>query len=151
MFLLTLFRKEKLQEAHQLQLFRANQRLLLEWSLKQSSEMEERGLPKNRAEAEKLLVEHHDWKVLPCYLAIHPETLHLARLLLQTELDARTERMGSIQDFGLGLIRSGHRSASVIQKSLTQLEEAKARLDRAWQKRLTTLEQARTLQVIQVH
>lgn len=63
-----LFRKEKLQEAHQLQLFKANQRLLLEWSIKQSSEMEERGLPKNRAEAEKLLVEHRDWKVLLCYV-----------------------------------------------------------------------------------
>lgn len=63
-----LFRKEKLQEAHQLQLFKANQRLLLEWSIKQSSEMEERGLPKNRAEAEKLIVEHHDWKVLLCYV-----------------------------------------------------------------------------------
>ncbi|XP_056867453.1 spectrin beta chain, non-erythrocytic 5 isoform X2 [Takifugu flavidus] len=118
-------RKEKLQEAHQLQLFKANQRLLLEWSIKQSSEMEERGLPKNRAEAEKLIAEHRDWK---------------------TELDARTERMGSIQEFGLGLIRSGHGSTSVIQRSLTQLEEAKSRLERAWQKRHTTLEQARTLQ-----
>lgn len=58
--------------------------------------------------------------------------------------------MGSIQEFGLGLIRSGHGSTSVIQKSLTQLEEAKFRLDRAWLKRHTTLEQARTLQVIQV-
>lgn len=58
--------------------------------------------------------------------------------------------MGSIQEFGLGLIRSGHRSASLIQTSLSQLEEAKARLDRAWQKRRATLEQARTLQVIQV-
>lgn len=58
--------------------------------------------------------------------------------------------MGSIQEFGLGLIRSGHPSASLIQTSLSQLEEAKAGLDRAWQKRRATLEQARTLQVIQV-
>lgn len=58
-----LFRKEKLQEAHQLQLFRANQRLLLEWSVKQSSEMAEKGLPKTRAEADRLIVEHQDWKV----------------------------------------------------------------------------------------
>lgn len=57
--------------------------------------------------------------------------------------------MGSIQEFGLGLIRSGHASTAAIQRSLSQLEEAKAGLDRAWQKRRTTLEQARTLQVIQ--
>lgn len=54
---------EKLQEAHQLQLFKANQRLLLEWSVKQSSEMAEKCLPKTRAEAERLIVEHQDWKV----------------------------------------------------------------------------------------
>ena len=59
-----LFRKEKLQEAHQLQLFKANQRLLLEWSVKQSSEMAEKGLPKkSRAEVDRLIVEHQDWKV----------------------------------------------------------------------------------------
>lgn len=63
-----LFRKERLQEAHQLQLFKANQRLLLEWSIKRGSEMEERGLPKNGAEAEKLIIEHHDWKVLLRYV-----------------------------------------------------------------------------------
>lgn len=57
--------------------------------------------------------------------------------------------MGSIREFGLGLVRSGHASASLIQKSLTQLEEAKSRLDRAWQRRRATLEQARTLQVTQ--
>lgn len=57
------FRKEKLQEAHQLQLFKANQRLLLEWSLKQSSEMAEKGLPKTRTEADRLIVEHQDWRV----------------------------------------------------------------------------------------
>lgn len=58
-----LFRKEKLQEAHQLQLFKANQRLLLEWSVKLSGEMAEKGLPKTRAEADRLIVEHQDWKV----------------------------------------------------------------------------------------
>lgn len=58
--------------------------------------------------------------------------------------------MGSIQEFGLGLIRSGHGSTSAIQKSLTQLEEAKLKLDQAWLKRRTTLEQARTLQVTKV-
>lgn len=56
-------RKEKLQEAHQLQLFKANQRLLLDWSVKQSTEMAEKGLPKTRAEADRLMVEHQDWKV----------------------------------------------------------------------------------------
>lgn len=58
-----LFRKEKLQEVHELQLFKANQRLLLEWSVKQSSEMAEKDLPKTRAEADQLIVEHQDWKV----------------------------------------------------------------------------------------
>ncbi|KAM7376448.1 hypothetical protein PAMP_006181 [Pampus punctatissimus] len=119
-------RKEKLQEAHQLQLFKANQRLLLEWSVKQGSEMVEKGLPKTRAEADRLIVEHQDWK---------------------TEIDARTERIDSVQDYGLGLIRSGHSSKAEIQKCLNQLEEAKAGLDRAWLNRNTTLEQARMLQV----
>uniref|UniRef100_I3J096 Spectrin, beta, non-erythrocytic 5 n=1 Tax=Oreochromis niloticus TaxID=8128 RepID=I3J096_ORENI len=119
-------RKEKLQEAHQLQLFKANQRLLLEWSLKQSSEMAEKGLPKTRTEADRLIVEHQDWR---------------------TEIDARAERINSVKDFGLGLIRSGHSSKSEIQKALNQLEEAKAGLDRAWLNRNITLEQARTLQI----
>uniref|UniRef100_A0A3Q3IUH0 Calponin-homology (CH) domain-containing protein n=1 Tax=Monopterus albus TaxID=43700 RepID=A0A3Q3IUH0_MONAL len=119
-------RKEKLQEAHQLQLFKANQRLLLEWSIKQSSEMAEKGLPKTRAEADRLIVEHQDWK---------------------TEIDARAERDDSVRDFGLGLVRSGHSAKAEIQKAVTQLEEAKARLDRAWLDRHQTLEQARTLQV----
>ncbi|XP_068195162.1 spectrin beta chain, non-erythrocytic 5 isoform X2 [Antennarius striatus] len=119
-------RKEKLQEAHQMQLFKANQRLLLEWSLKQSSEMTEKGLPKTRDEADRLIVEHQDWK---------------------TEIDARAERIDSVRDFGLGLIRSGHRSNVEIHKALSQLEEAKTGLDLAWKNRSTTLEQARTLQV----
>ncbi|XP_034721420.1 spectrin alpha chain-like, partial [Etheostoma cragini] len=119
-------RRGQLQEAHQLQLFSANQRLLLEWSVKQSADMAERGLPKTRAEAERLLGEHQDWK---------------------TEIDARAERIDSVRDFGLGLIRSGHGSKAEIQKALNQLEEAKSGLDRAWQNRSTTLEQARTLQV----
>lgn len=58
-----LFRKEKLQEAHELQLFKANQRLLLEWSHKRSGEAAEKGLPKTRSEADQLIVEHQDWKV----------------------------------------------------------------------------------------
>uniref|UniRef100_UPI0037E8FE98 spectrin beta chain, non-erythrocytic 5 n=1 Tax=Semicossyphus pulcher TaxID=241346 RepID=UPI0037E8FE98 len=119
-------RKEKLQEAHQFQLFKANQRLLLEWSVKQSSEMAEKGLPKTRAEADRLIVEHQDWK---------------------TEIDARAERTDSVRDYGLGLIRSGHSSKAEIQKALNQLEEAKSGLDRAWLNRSKTLEQARTLQV----
>ncbi|XP_070699072.1 spectrin beta chain, non-erythrocytic 5 [Pempheris klunzingeri] len=119
-------RGENLQEAHQLQLFKANQRLLLEWSVKQSGEMAEKDLPKTRAEAERLIVEHQDWK---------------------TEIEARGERVDSVRDFGLGLIRAGHGSKAEIQKALTQLEEAKSGLDRAWLNRSTTLEQAWSLQV----
>ncbi|XP_062252883.1 spectrin beta chain, non-erythrocytic 5 [Platichthys flesus] len=118
--------KDKLQEAHQLQLFKANQRLLLEWSIKQSKEMAEKGLPKTRAEADRLIVEHQDWK---------------------TEINARADRIASVRDFGLGLIRSGHGSQAELQKNLNQLEEARAGLDAAWLRRSTTLEQARTLKV----
>ncbi|KAK2826814.1 hypothetical protein Q5P01_021028 [Channa striata] len=119
-------RKEKLQEAHELQLFKANQRLLLEWSIKQSSEMAEKGLPKTRAEADHLIVEHQDWKA---------------------EIDARAERIDSVREFGLGLTRSGHSSKGEIHKALKQLEEAKAGLDQAWLDRNVILEQAQTLQV----
>lgn len=62
-------------------------------------------------------------------------------------MEARAERVDSVRDFGLGLIRSGHGSGPEIQKALSQLEEAKAGLDRAWRNRSTTLEQARVLQV----
>ena len=58
------FRKERLRGALDLQLFKANQRLLLEWSVKQQREMKEKGLPKSRTEADKLLVEHQDWRVI---------------------------------------------------------------------------------------
>lgn len=68
--------------------------------------------------------------------------------MVQTEIDARTERMDSVRDFGLGLIRSGHSLKADIQKALNQLEEAKSRLDQAWLNRNMTLEQARTLQVM---
>ncbi|XP_028993920.1 spectrin beta chain, non-erythrocytic 1 isoform X2 [Betta splendens] len=121
-------RKENLQEAHELQLFKANQRLLLDWSIKQSSDLAEKGLPKTRVEADQLLEEHQDWK---------------------TEIDARAERMDSVRDFGLGLIRSGHNSKAEIQKALKQLEEAKAGLERAWLDRGVTLEQAHTLTIFQ--
>lgn len=57
-------RKERLQESHQLQLFKANQRLLLDWTLKQSAEMMKKGLPKNKTEAESFILEHQNWKVL---------------------------------------------------------------------------------------
>lgn len=67
---------------------------------------------------------------------------------MQKEIDARTERLDSVRDFGLGLIRSCHSAKSEIQKALSQLEEAKSGLDRAWLKRNMNLEQARTLQVI---
>ncbi|KAM6973270.1 spectrin beta chain, non-erythrocytic 5 [Aplochiton taeniatus] len=119
-------RKERLQEAHQLQLFKANQRLLLDWSLKQTAEMEEKGLPKSKAEADRLIVEHEDWK---------------------TEIDARGERIDSVRDFGLGLVRSGHSSSAEIKTSLSKLEEAKTGLSQAWQNRKKTLDQALGLQI----
>lgn len=61
-------RKERLQESHQLQLFKANQRLLLDWTLKQTDEMVKKGLPKNKTEAESFIVEHQDWKVFTLFL-----------------------------------------------------------------------------------
>lgn len=69
-------------------------------------------------------------------------------LFAQTEIDARRERIDSVRDFGQGLIRSGHSSKTEIQRALSQLEEAKSGLDRAWLNRNTTLEQARTQQVM---
>ncbi len=67
---------------------------------------------------------------------------------MQTEIDAQAERMDTARDFGLALIRSGHSSKAEIQKSLNQLEETVSKLNQAWLNRNTTLEQARTLQVI---
>ncbi|XP_030641786.1 spectrin beta chain, non-erythrocytic 5 [Chanos chanos] len=119
-------RKERLQEAHQLQLFKANQRLLLDWTLKQSLEMEKKGLPKNKTEAEILIVEHQDWK---------------------TEIDARGERIDSVRSFGQSLVNSGHSDSAEINKALTKLENAKAELNQAWESRRNTLEQALGLQI----
>ncbi|XP_053700420.1 spectrin beta chain, non-erythrocytic 5 [Synchiropus splendidus] len=119
-------RKEKLQESHQLQLFKANQRLLLDWSLRQFSEMADKGLPRSRAESERLLVEHQEWK---------------------TEMDTRGERVDSVRDLGLRLITSGHSSKADIQEALEQLEEAGARLGQAWRERQRSLQQAHSLQL----
>ncbi|KAJ0009205.1 hypothetical protein NQD34_016620 [Periophthalmus magnuspinnatus] len=119
-------RKERLQEAHQLQLFKANQRLLLDWCKKCSRDMEQRGAPESPEEAEQFLTEHTDWR---------------------EEIDARSERIDSVKDFGLGMIRSGHEFKSEIQRALDQLDHAKSDLEQAWTKRGLVLEQARTLQM----
>uniref|UniRef100_A0A3B4AJ25 Spectrin, beta, non-erythrocytic 5 n=1 Tax=Periophthalmus magnuspinnatus TaxID=409849 RepID=A0A3B4AJ25_9GOBI len=117
---------ERLQEAHQLQLFKANQRLLLDWCKKCSRDMEQRGAPESPEEAEQFLTEHTDWR---------------------EEIDARSERIDSVKDFGLGMIRSGHEFKSEIQRALDQLDHAKSDLEQAWTKRGLVLEQARTLQM----
>lgn len=116
--------------------------------------MSEQGLPKTRAEADQLIVEHLDWKVslwwgTSALLGENSRSnVTLNSLFFQTEIDARAERMDSVRDFGLGLIRSGHSSKAEIQKALNQLQDAKAGLDRAWLNRNTILEQARTLKVM---
>ncbi|XP_034163832.2 spectrin beta chain, non-erythrocytic 5 [Pangasianodon hypophthalmus] len=119
-------RKERLQESHQLQLFKANQRLLLDWTLKQTAEMGKKSLPKSKAEAESLIVEHQDWKA---------------------EIDARAERIDSVKNFGQNLVKSGHSETTEIKKALSKLEDAKVRLIQAWEERKTTLDQALELQV----
>ncbi|KAK1793411.1 hypothetical protein P4O66_011796, partial [Electrophorus voltai] len=119
-------RKDRLQESHQLQLFKANQHLLLCWTLKQTTEMGKKGLPKNKAEAESFLVEHHDWKA---------------------EIDTRGERIDSVKNFGQNLVKSGHSDTPEIKKSLRKLEDAKSGLIQAWEERKSTLDQALNLQV----
>ncbi|XP_076156260.1 spectrin beta chain, non-erythrocytic 5 [Alosa pseudoharengus] len=119
-------RKERLHDAHELQLFKANQRLLLDVTLKNSSEMEQKGLPKSKAEAERMIAEHQDWK---------------------TEIDARADRIDSVRSFGQRLVKAGHRSAEEIKTALTSLEDAKKGLAKAWQDRRTMLDQALSLQV----
>ncbi|XP_057715583.1 spectrin beta chain, non-erythrocytic 5 isoform X1 [Corythoichthys intestinalis] len=113
-------RKDKLQEAHQLQQFKANQRLLMDWIVKQSNGLAEKEFPRTRAEANRLLVEHQDCK---------------------KEMDTRAERFTSVQDYGLSLIRSHHSCQAEIQKALEQLDNAKDGMDRAWQNHSTRLEQ----------
>ncbi|KAF7704200.1 hypothetical protein HF521_021272 [Silurus meridionalis] len=119
-------RKEHLQESHQLQLFKANQRLLLDWTLKQTAEMGKKGLPKSKAEAESLIVEHKDWKA---------------------EMDARCERIDSVKNFGQNLVKSSHSEKLEVKKALSNLADAKVRLIQAWEERMTTLDQALELQV----
>ncbi|KAG7256720.1 hypothetical protein CRUP_037947 [Coryphaenoides rupestris] len=118
-------RKERLQEVHQLQLFRANQRLLLGWSVRRSQELQEKLLPNSRAQALDLLQEHQD---------------------LKAELETREDRVASVRDFGLGLVRSGHGSAAEIQKAVEQLEDAQKTLYMSWEDRRTLLGQAKELQ-----
>ncbi|XP_062379447.1 spectrin beta chain, non-erythrocytic 5 [Sardina pilchardus] len=119
-------RKERLHDAHELQLFKANQRLLLDVTLKNSSEMAQKGLPKSKAEAERMIAEHKDWK---------------------TEIDARADRIDSVRSFGQRLVKAGHRSVEEIKAALTSLEDAKKGLDKAWQDRRSMLDQALSLQV----
>ncbi|KAL2098982.1 hypothetical protein ACEWY4_005462 [Coilia grayii] len=119
-------RKERLHDAHELQLFKANQRLLLDVTLKNSSEMAQKGLPKSKAEAESMIAEHQDWK---------------------PEIDARADRIDSVRSFGQRLVKSGHGSAQEIKAALSSLEDAKKGLATAWQDRRTLLDQALHLQV----
>ncbi|XP_028831275.1 spectrin beta chain, non-erythrocytic 5 isoform X2 [Denticeps clupeoides] len=119
-------RKERLHEAHELQLFKANQRLLLDVTLKHSSEMGQKGLPKSKAEAEVMISEHQDWK---------------------TEIDARGERVESVRSFGQQLVRSGHGATPEIRTALNDLEGAKAELVSAWHERRDILQQALRLQL----
>ncbi|XP_017558803.1 spectrin beta chain, non-erythrocytic 5 isoform X2 [Pygocentrus nattereri] len=123
-------RKEHLQESHQFQLFKANQRLLLDWTLKQTAEMGKKGLPKSKAEAESFIVEHQDWK---------------------TEIDARGERIDSVNHFGQNLVKSGHSDTAEIKKALNKLEDAKDGLIQAWKERKTILNQALDLQIFLGH
>uniref|UniRef100_A0A673I813 Spectrin beta chain, non-erythrocytic 2-like n=1 Tax=Sinocyclocheilus rhinocerous TaxID=307959 RepID=A0A673I813_9TELE len=119
-------RKERLQESHQLQLFKANQRLLLDWTLKQSAEMVKKGLPKNKTEAESFILEHQNWKA---------------------EIDARSERIDSVKSFGQNLVKSGHSDSAEIKEALRKLEDAKTKLAQAWEDRKKTLDQALKLQI----
>nr|XP_055027307.1 spectrin beta chain, non-erythrocytic 5 [Misgurnus anguillicaudatus] len=119
-------RKERLQESHQLQLFKANQRLLLDWTLKQNDEMVKKGLPKNKTEAESFIVEHQDWKA---------------------EIDARGERIDSVKSFGQNLVKSGHGDSAEIKEALRRLEDAKLKLAETWVDRKETLDQALKLQI----
>ncbi|XP_072545910.1 spectrin beta chain, non-erythrocytic 5 [Salminus brasiliensis] len=119
-------RKERLQESHQLWLFKANQRLLLDWTLKQTAEIGKKGLPKSKTEAESFIVEHQDWKA---------------------EIDARGERIDSVKSFGQNLVRSGHSDTAEIKKALSKLEDAKDGLIHAWEERKTILDQALDLQI----
>ncbi|KAA0711222.1 Spectrin beta chain, non-erythrocytic 5 [Triplophysa tibetana] len=119
-------RKERLQESHQLQLFKANQRLLLDWTLKQTDEIVKKGLPKNKTEAESFIVEHQDWKA---------------------EIDARGERIDSVENFGQNLVKSGHSDTADIKEALRRLEDAKKKLAQAWADRKNTLDQALKLQI----
>ncbi|XP_026142105.1 spectrin beta chain, non-erythrocytic 5 isoform X1 [Carassius auratus] len=119
-------RKERLQESHQLQLFKANQRLLLDWTLKQSAEMVKKGLPKNKTEAESFILEHQNWKA---------------------EIDARSERIDSVKSFGQNLVKSGHSDSAEIKDALRKMEDTKTKLSQAWEDRKKTLDQALKLQI----
>ncbi|XP_066510159.1 spectrin beta chain, non-erythrocytic 5 [Hoplias malabaricus] len=119
-------RKDRLQESHQLQLFKANHRLLLDWTVKQTTEMKKKGLPMSKTEAESSIVEHKDWKA---------------------EIDARGERIDSVKTFGQNLVKSGHSDTAEIKKALSKLEDAKNGLIQAWEERKSKLDQALDLQI----
>ncbi|KAK2878694.1 hypothetical protein Q8A67_019485 [Cirrhinus molitorella] len=119
-------RKKRLQESHQLQEFKANQRLLLDWTLKQSDEMVKKGLPKNKTEAESFIQEHQNWKA---------------------EIDARGERIDSVKAFGEGLVKNSHNDSAEIKEALRKLEDAKTKRAHAWEDRKKILDQALKLQI----
>ncbi|KAI2654409.1 Spectrin beta chain, non-erythrocytic 5 [Labeo rohita] len=119
-------RKVRLQESHGLQMFKANQRLLLDLTLKQSDEMVKKGLPKNKKEAESFILEHKNWKA---------------------EIDARAERINSVKSSGENLVKSGHSDSAEIKEALRKLEDAKTKLSQAWEDRKKTLDQALQLQI----
>ncbi|XP_051503089.1 spectrin alpha chain, non-erythrocytic 1-like [Myxocyprinus asiaticus] len=105
---------------------KANQRLLLDWTWKQTDEMVKKGLPKNKTEAESFILGHQDWKA---------------------EIDAHAEHIDSVKSFGQNLVKSGPGDLAEIKDALRKLEDAKSKLAQAWQDRKKTLDQALKLQV----
>eukprot|EP00049_Salpingoeca_infusionum_P019358 m.361515 g.361515 ORF g.361515 m.361515 type:complete len:2425 (-) comp19658_c0_seq1:287-7561(-) len=119
-------RKARLDDAHDYQSFMNDFQTSMSWIQDIGDLMQADELAKDVAGADVLLQrhqEHHD------------------------EIDARQATFNQVVDFGQSLILRSHYARDELEKCLTDLKEARKRLDTDWHERQKQLQESRDLQV----
>ncbi|GFT80923.1 spectrin beta chain, non-erythrocytic 5 [Nephila pilipes] len=113
-------RKDKLQQAEQLQAYFDDYRELMAWSSEMMALITSHELPKDVAGAESLLGRHKEYK---------------------SEIDTRLENFNKFYETGESIIASGHFMADEIKDKIHRLKGAFSLLQSTWEKRQFIYEQ----------
>ncbi|GIY06493.1 hypothetical protein CDAR_514752 [Caerostris darwini] len=119
-------RKDKLQQAEQLQAYFDDYRELMAWSSEMMALITSHELPKDVAGAESLLGRHKEYK---------------------SEIDTRLENFNKFYETGETIIASGHFMADEIKDKIHRLKAAFSQLQTTWEKREVIYEQNLDAQV----